>query len=313
MPCESSRLRLKSVSLSIQRQFAWHQRIEAFDFVFVDPHVLERHMDLSIVVISHGHESYLSPCLNSLKEAVNGISAEILVLDNLGRSVSNVLADATHSPLRILNNSTPQGFARNVNVAAEEARGKFLLVLNPDTTHTSGQIRDLTQFLDSAPSVGIVACKLLNPDGTVQQSYRRFPTIPVAVSRMLRVDSWPWRPSFYRYRLMEHEQLDHPAPVDWVFGAFMLVRRQQFQDLGGMDASFRLYYEDVDLCYRYRLAGFETYYFPTVAFMHHHLRTSASNAFSATRRWHASSMIRFFAKHRYAFKPHIKSFVRGAR
>jgi N-acetylglucosaminyl-diphospho-decaprenol L-rhamnosyltransferase len=170
----------------------------------------------------------------------------------------------------------------------------------------------MVRLLEMESSVGIVTCRLLNPDGSVQQNYRRFPTVPVAVSRIFNADSWPWRPPFYRYRLMEQEQLHEGTAVDWVFGAFMLMRRQQFQELGGMDASFRLYYEDVDLCYRYSLAGLQTYYFPSVSFMHHHLRTSAQSTFGPTRRWHASSMIRYFTKHRYAFRPHIQSFARGA-
>lgn len=269
--------------------------------------------DLSIAVISHNHEPYLPQCIASLSGAVEGLDAEVLVLDNLGRSLHNVLDDVNEIPLRILNNEQPQGFAANVNDLASEAMGEFFLILNPDTTHESGCIRDMIRFLEQDPAAGIVACRLVNQDGTTQQSYRRFPTVPFAISRILKADNWPKRPQFYRYRLMEDEQFSETSEVDWVFGAFMLVRRTEFLELGGMDAGFRLYYEDVDLCYRYRMAGLKTHYFPSVAFMHHHLRTSASKPLSRARRWHATSMIRYFAKHRYAFRPPVEKRVRRPR
>lgn len=262
---------------------------------------------LSIAVISHNHEPYLQQCIGSLGAAVEGLDAEILVLDNLGRSVQNVLCDANEIPLRVLNNKHPQGFAANVNFLADQAVGDFLLILNPDTTHVSGLLREMIRFLDQEPTAGLVACRLVNQDGTTQQSYRRFPTVPVAISRILKADTWPRRPHFYRYRLMEDEQLLDTSAVDWVFGAFMLVRRQEFRELGGMDARFRLYYEDVDLCYRYRMAELTTHYFPSVVFKHHHLRTSASKPLSRARRWHATSMIRYFTKHRYAFRPPVET------
>jgi GT2 family glycosyltransferase len=102
---------------------------------------------------------------------------------------------------------------------------------------------------------------------------------------------------------MEETRFDAPHPVDWVFGAFMLMRRTDFERLGGMDEGFRLYYEDVDLCYRFRRAGLATYLFPGIQFVHAHARTSAKQPFGRSWRWHVESAARYFWKSGYCFSP----------
>ena len=269
--------------------------------------------ELSIMIVSHGHEKELRECVNSLPAACQGLRTEILLLDNLGRSLQGMfgnsgtgtLAPGTSSldHLRIHNNPRPLGFAANVNILASQAQGRFLLVLNPDTQHFSGDIASAIKTLIHNPIAAIVGSKLVNSDLTFQPSYRRFPTVPVLVCRAAGVDRWKARPKFYRYRVMDGEQLVKPTPVDWVFGAFMLVERSRFLELGGMDVKFRMYYEDVDLCYRFRQRGAVTIYDPSVTFIHRHARDSASQPFSHIRRWHLQSGIRYFAKHRYFFRP----------
>ena len=99
-------------------------------------------------------------------------------------------------------------------------------------------------------------------------------------------DRWKQRPRFYRYRLMEGERFEDTTEVNWVFGAFLLVRFDRFLALGGMDERFRLYYEDVDLCYRFRQRGWRTFYFPAVTVVHQHARSSAAKPFGQAWRWH---------------------------
>jgi GT2 family glycosyltransferase len=103
--------------------------------------------------------------------------------------------------------------------------------------------------------------------------------------------------------MMEDHRLDSPHPVDWVFGACMVVPREYFQSIDGMDQRFRLYYEDVDLCLRIWKSGREVWFYPGTAFFHEHLRTSAKRPFSRTWRWHLRSACRYFLKHHYFFRP----------
>jgi GT2 family glycosyltransferase/2-polyprenyl-3-methyl-5-hydroxy-6-metoxy-1,4-benzoquinol methylase len=260
-------------------------------------------IDLSIVIVSHGHEPMLPACLASLQPALADLTVEIVVIDNLQeKGVAAALAPFSGS---ILENHTPMGFAANINRGARATSGRHLLILNPDTVFRAGRLAEAIAFLDSRPDVGILGCTLLNPDGTRQQNFRQFPTVPVLVARGFGADRWSWRPAFYRQGLMEQTHFDEPHPVDWVFGAFMLMRRADFERLGGMDEGFRLYYEDVDLCYRFRRAGLRTYVFPQVKFVHTHARTSASQPFGQSWRWHVKSAVSYFWKSGYCFSPRV--------
>ena len=236
----------------------------------------------------------LPRCIASLAPALAGLHAEILVLDNLGRGGARAALaglDAT-----ALDNARPAGFAANVNRVAAQACGRYLLVLNPDTEHADGLLSQAIAFMDARPGIGVLGCRLLDSGGGVQQSFRQFPSLPFLLARGLQIDHWPWQPAFYRRRMMTGAGTDTPHPADWVFGACMLLRTAEFRGLGGFDPAFRLYYEDVDLCRRYRAAGLETWVYPGVRFRHLHARASAHAPFSRIWLWHIGSAVRYFTK-----------------
>jgi N-acetylglucosaminyl-diphospho-decaprenol L-rhamnosyltransferase len=259
--------------------------------------------DLSVIIVSHAHESMLRQCVTSLCPAFEGLAAELIVVDNLDRGQIGPCVENLPVPVRIISNVAPCGLARNVNQAAAFARGRYLLILNPDIRMHSGRWRDAIDFLGRNDSVGLLGCELLDPDGTRQQSFRQFPSLGVVALRALAVDRWPWRPRFYREAIMHEVSSDHPIEVGWVFGACLLLSRAVFDQVGGMDERFRLYYEDVDLCYRIRRSGLAIVLLPQIVLHHEHQRTSARRPFSQQWRWHAASLVRFFCKHRYLFKP----------
>ena len=251
--------------------------------------------DLSVVVVSHGHEAMLPDCVASLDRALKGISAEILVIDNLPHGGA-ATALAGHD-VRVMTNPVPQGFATNVNAGARATTGRCLLFLNPDTQHQAGRLAEAIGFLESNSDVGLIGCRLLNPDGTPQQSFRRFPSPAVPLARGLGAAHWPWRPQWYRKALMETAPASEvPFPVDWVIGAFLLLRRADFARLGGMDEGYRLYYEDVDLAWRLSRAGLGCWVFPALRFLHVHQRSSARRPFSRVWRWHVASACRYFTR-----------------
>jgi GT2 family glycosyltransferase len=260
-------------------------------------------LDLSVIIVSHGHESFLPGCIGSLAPSLVGLSAELILVDNLGRGGMAVAAGLSPVPVTTLANSVPCGLANNVNRAVAGARGRFLLILNPDTRWHSGTWREAIGFLDGHERVGLLGARLLNTDGTMQSSVRRFPSVAVPVLRALAVDRWPMRPRFYRELVMDSTPADGPIEVDWAFGACLLLSRHLYQRLGGMDAGFRLYYEDVDLCYRIHELGLAVVLYPGVTLYHDHQRTSARRPLSAQWRWHVASAARFFRKHRYLFRP----------
>lgn len=251
--------------------------------------------DLSVIIVSHGHEAMLPGCVASLHAALNGLDSEVLVIDNLPNG--GAAAALAGSQAKVLTNVAPRGFAANVNAGAQATTGRCLLFLNPDTRHRDGNLAEAVGFLDDHAGIGLLGCTLLNADdGTLQQSFRRFPSPSVLLARGLGADRWPMRPRWYRDRMMEQSARDVPFVVDWVFGAFLLMRRTDFTRVGGMDEGFRLYYEDVDLAWRLRNAGLQTWVFPRLRFIHEHQRSSAKRPFSRAWRWHVGSAARYFVK-----------------
>lgn len=265
----------------------------------------QRAMDLSVIIISHGHEPMLHDCLASLGAATHDLETETLLLDNLPNGGAEALLRPHFPDVRFFRNEMPVGLSQNMNRAAREATGRYLLFLNPDTAHHSGRVADALSYLEQHPDTALLSCRLSNEDGSFQQNYRRFPTLPVIVSRALGADHWPWRPGFYRSRMMQGEVFEGPTPVDWVFGAFMLIRQDHFWAIGGMDTDFFLYYEDVDLCYRLREQGLKTVFYPELHFAHRHMRTSARRPFSQAWRWHLRSAFRILHKHGYVWHPPV--------
>ena len=254
---------------------------------------------LGLIVISHGHEALLPSCLGAALAACPD-GTETVIVDNLPRTSD--LPGGTRDPelpegVRIIENATPLGFAANANRGAGAVAAPFLLVLNPDVRVTGGRIAELIAFLRAHPRVGCVGARLLDPDGTIQPSARAFPEPLLLVLRALGVDRRAGGSGHVRRSMDRVRDVGRPEPFDWVTGAFMLLRRSAFEEVGGFDERYRLYYEDVDLCHRLRLAGHETWYHPGVTAEHDHARASARSPFQRVFLWHLMGAARFFVRH----------------
>ena len=260
-------------------------------------------MRLSILIVSHGHEQLVARLLASLPGACAGIEHEIVIVDNLGSPDFQTAIGGLTPVLKILSNDRRLGFGANVNRAERASSGDILLVLNPDTEYVSGSLAKASNYLESHPGIGLLAARLIHPDGRDQRNFRAFPTLPVAILRGLGADSWKKTPKFYRARVLLDMPLDVPRQVDWAFGSFMLIRRHNFEAVGGFDESFFMYYEDVDLCLRLRRQGLETWIYPNLVFLHHHQRTSAEQLVGFHRRQHLRSLANYLLRAGYLFRP----------
>lgn len=259
-------------------------------------------VDVAVVIISHGHEGFLPRCLRSLPPALEGLRAEVVVVDNLGASAMRRIVSESPVPVMLRINAVPRGFASNCNMAIGLSGAPYILLLNPDTEFLSGKLKDALDFMRSDQSTGVVGCHLVNSDGEQQESYRQYPTLPVFLARILGAERWPWRPGFYRRSMMEGERFTAPATVDLVTGACFLIRRACFDQIGGFDEGFFLYWEDADFCYRARLSGSRTCFYPAITVLHHHQRSSRTVT-SRYARWHVQSAMRFFWKHGFVLRP----------
>ena len=231
-------------------------------------------------MVSHGQGALAAALLRDLAACATRPLEVILTL-NIEESLPFAEGDFDF-PLLMLRNAKRQGFGENHNAAFRRSRGGMFCVLNPDVRLGSDPFPALASQLQD-PRVGVAAPLIVNPQGEVEDSARRFPTPLSILGKALGAKPRP-----------DYEIGLEPVFPDWVAGMFMLFRREVFESLGGFDERYFLYYEDVDLCARLRAAGLEVVLEPGVRAIHQARRESHRNW--RYRAWHLRSMLRFFLK-----------------
>ncbi|MCL6554424.1 MAG: glycosyltransferase [Firmicutes bacterium] len=257
-------------------------------------------IQVSAVLLTWNSARDVGRALTALSRECRDLSAEIIVVDN-GSVDDSPSVVATSAPqARVLRNPRNLGVARARNQGMREARGRYILLLDSDTEMMPGSLRAMVAFLDARPEVAVVGPKLVYPDGTLQFSCRRFPTVPGKIFRLLPLS---WRRAVPWVADEELMSLDHSVaqPVDYVIGACQLIRRSASEALGGLDD--RIFYgpEDVDFCLRARKAGWEVWYLPTAVVIHSEQRVTRRRPGRLTLH-HGRALVYYFAKHRYIWK-----------
>ncbi len=245
-------------------------------------------MTVSAVVVSHGHADEVDALLPELVPQVD----EVVVIANVPGSSWIVPAG-----VRVIENARPMPLAANVNLGTAATSGDWVLNVNPDAVPTPGAVDALVAVGESRPRCGIAGPQMLWPDGTWQPSRRRFPTVGGTIVRRT-----PLRRIWSPYdRQREHYLLDdrpeEPVAVDWMLGGFLLMRRAMLDELGGWDAGYRHYVEDIDLCYRAMKAGWGRWYVPQAVVRHEYAAVIDRRLLSRHTLWHARGMARFVRKH----------------
>lgn len=252
---------------------------------------------MAIVIVNYETYSELRDCLASLEEEAH-VGQEIVVVDHVSResAADELVRDFPY--IHLLREESNRGFAAGVNRGARESHGRYLLLLNPDSIVEAGLVGRLADWMDAHPEVGAVGPRILNDDGSVQASARRFPDFTAVVAGR---SSWltrtlPRNPLSRRNLPALDADPSTPMEVDWVSGACMMIRRSAFEQIGGMDEDFFLYWEDADFCRRLANAGWRVMYLPTVATEHIGGRSSMHAADPSLVAFHRSAY-RLFRKH----------------
>jgi N-acetylglucosaminyl-diphospho-decaprenol L-rhamnosyltransferase len=236
------------------------------------------------VVVTHGPDPALDRCLAALGPQVD----ELVVVAN---------PPAPDVSAQLIVNDRALGFAANANRGIASTSAPFVIVANPDTEPHADAVRLLVEFAESNPRAGVVGPQLEFPDGRWQPSRRSFPTIRGTVVRRtpLRSILHPETRQRDHYRL--DERPTEPVPADWMLAAFLLLRRDMLDELGGFDEGYRLYGEDIDLCYRAAKAGWERWYVPQATVQHAHAAVTDRRFLTRQTLWHWRSIARFVRKH----------------
>ena len=226
-------------------------------------------MELSIISVNWNSVGYLQECIASVYEQTRGVSFEIIVVDNASPKKGVDVLTEQFPDVRIVHSEQNLGFAGANNMGFRESTGRYVLFLNPDTKLISPAITLMLEQLKSLPDGGIVGCKLLNTDLSVQiTSIQKFPTI---VNQLLDLEylqlNWPGCP-LWNIRPLFADAAS-PLGVEVISGACMLLKREVFEQVGMFTEDYFMYAEDIDLNYKVKKAGFTNYYVSTATIVHH--------------------------------------------
>jgi len=234
---------------------------------------------VSISVVSHGQGDLVGRVLADLARFSDVTRIEVILTRNIPEQLPFMATDFPY-PVKEVENASPKGFGANHNAAFQLAEGTWFCVMNPDIRLNGNPFPALLTCLDN-PDVGVAAPLVLGVQGEVEDSARRFPSPLKILCKVVG-----------RCKGSDYEIAGSPLRPDWVGGMFMLFPRGIYENAGGFDERYFLYYEDVDLCARLRLLGYDVVLCPGARVVHHARRSSHRSL--RYLGWHLGSMMRFF-------------------
>ena len=255
-------------------------------------------MDLSIIIVNWNTRPLLERCLESIFRAAGNLSVEIFVVDNASKDDSQeVLKKRFQGRVNLIFNEKNLGFAKANNQALKRAKGHFILFLNPDTEVLGDDLIKIVKLMRRNRDYGVVGCQLIGVDGEIQPSVRRFPTLISQILILLKLHQlFPQLEplaDYYAYDF-DYRKLQE---VDQVAGAFFMVRREVFEEVGLLDENFFIWFEEVDFCKRVKEAGWKVVYTPEVKILHHGAQSFGQVLPFRKQRIFNRSLIYYFKKH----------------
>lgn len=228
-------------------------------------------MELSIIIVNYNTRDFLRDCLRSIYSSQGDFQYEVIVVDNCSPDDSVEMVRQEFPQAKLIASEINRGYAYANNLGLRQARGHYLLLLNPDTVLPPTALLGMLDFMEEHPDAGVAGPKLVLADGSLDLACRRsFPTLDVALYRLVGLSKrYPNSPRYNRYNL-GYLDPDQVAEVDSVVGAFMCIRREALDQAGLFDERFFMYAEDIDLCYRIKVDhGWKVYYNPAVVVTHY--------------------------------------------
>jgi GT2 family glycosyltransferase len=271
--------------------------------------------DVSIAILSWNARGFLRRCLASLfrpddsevhaawrvaglslQPATEEATSQVIVVDQQSLDGSPEMVRSEFPEAALVEQWPNLGFAGGNNVAYKHAAGRYFLLLNSDTVVSPGWLTQLVRYADAHPKAGLIGPKLLNPDGTLQYSCRRFPTLGAGLFRHTPLEILSPQNRFVGDYLMRDWAHDEARNVDWLSGACLMARREMIDQIGGLDAGYFMYFEDVDWARRAHDAGWEVHYVPQPVILHE-IGKSSDRRPRRMIVMHHESAYRYFSRH----------------
>lgn len=267
-------------------------------------------MTLSIIIVNYQTAQLVKYQLKNLLSLKPSLEMEIIVVDNA--SGDNLAAELgpDYPSVTFLTSDANRGYAAGNNLGINRAQGKYILIINPDITiRRAEEIERLVDFMDRNTNVGIAGPRLVHPNGELQESCSRWPSLLLPFFRRTALKDTAYGRKWldhYFYREWDHRS---NRAIDWLVGATLIVRKEALIKVGLLDENFFLYLEDTDWCRRFWEAGYQVWYVADAEFTHYHKRESADNGvlqsvFHRSSREHIKSFYKYWMKYRGKQNPH---------
>jgi N-acetylglucosaminyl-diphospho-decaprenol L-rhamnosyltransferase len=270
--------------------------------------------NIGVIIVNYRTPDLVIKCVNSILRYGIARPQDIIIVDNASSDESLPKLAACLPGTRLIPSRINAGFGAGINEGVKASQNGTLMILNPDTYFEDDSIRLAIRVLENDPNIAIVGLDLLYPDGVRQYPSRRFYSMLDIIARRTPLGRcWPLKRRVDKHLMVDSWQAGHPFPVEWVMGTGFLIRRHVFDSVGGMDESYFLYMEDVDLCARVWQAGYKVYCVPNARLIHDHKRESASVFLNSASRMHIQAFLKFRKKFRVPIlrPPNIRTLFRS--
>ena len=254
-------------------------------------------LDLSIIIVNYNVKEFLQNLIHSIFKSALNISYEIIIIDNASDDGSVEFIKDKFPEIKLISNEKNLGFSKANNLGLKIAKGKYLLLLNPDALLREDTLQKMMEFFRNTPDAGLAGCKILNPDGSLQLACRRsFPGPWTSFCKVTGLSTiFPRSRIFARYNLTYLDE-NQSYEVDAISGSFMMMKREVYEKVGGFDEEFFMYGEDLDLCYRIQKAGYKVYYVHDTQIIHYKGESTKRSSFDETKVFY-NAMNLFVKKH----------------
>nr|WP_321356135.1 glycosyltransferase [uncultured Draconibacterium sp.] len=254
-------------------------------------------MDISIVIVNYNVKHFLEQCLHSVEKALQNVQGEVFVVDNNSVDGSAQLINEKFPNVTFIQNTENVGFSRANNQAIQQAKGKYVLLLNPDTVVEEDTLKKVLSFMEAHPDAGGLGVKMIDGKGVfLPESKRGLPTPWIAFYKMFGLSRlFPKSRRFGKYHLSYLDK-DQVHEIDVLAGAFMLLRKSALDKVGLLDETFFMYGEDIDLSYRIQKAGYKNYYYPETTIIHYKGESTKKGSLNYVKVFY-NAMVIFARKH----------------
>jgi len=270
--------------------------------------------DLSVIIVSYNTREILRACLDKVLQAGEGMNMQVIVVDNASRDGSAEMVQQDFPTIQVIASDINLGFAAGNNLGFKHASGRYIVLLNPDAMLPTDALQVAMQHMEENPDAGMGGARLLGRTGKLEPSARKFPSL---LNEILVISGlaarFPGSRFFGRFD-RSWDDPERPAKVDWVPGAFAIIRKSALLEIGEFDERFFLYYEEVDLCRRFNNGGWGIWYWPDIIVRHwggessktvEHVEFSSSG--SQLTLWRMRSALLYYRKHHGAISTWLVS------